>query len=166
MKKDTAKPAPAVTFTTKDGKTVTYDKPFKCDDKHLGKFMLIRNGEGEGPWMWIHPDDLADYKADVSDSRVRLGVAANDCLAGLPWGCVFPYIMCGGNRPKCNMDTLMDLKNGKPQPYLPLFEVGAKAALKRKKISAGDLRMYVAVLGADHALVVKLNKLPKPKETK
>ena len=60
--------------------------------------------------MWIHPDDIDDYKNNSQDPVPRLGVAANKCLNGIEWGFVFPYIFSGTERPICNMDKLIDLE--------------------------------------------------------
>lgn len=157
---------PSVTFTLKDGTVITYDRPFKLTKTHLAKFRLVRDGCGEGPWFWLHPDDVADYKANSASDRVRLGVVANDCLAGLPWGCVFPYVMQGEDRPECNMDTLMDLK-GKPDPYKPLFEHEARQLIKAGKCSAETRKQMIYILGDKHPLVLKLKALKarKPKKS-
>lgn len=96
----------------KDGTVVTYDTPFDMDnDKLLVKFRIVRDGEGEGPWVRLHPDDLADHNNDTRDpaSKVRLAVMSNDCLCGVPWLCLTPYRMMGNERPQCNMDELIDL---------------------------------------------------------
>lgn len=149
---------PAVTFTTKDGTVISYDTPFKLNKQYLAKVRLVRDGFGEGSWFWLHPDDVADYQADVADSRVRLGVVANDCMAGLLWGCVFPYVMKGESRPECDMDKLMDLQ-GEPAPYKPLFEREVRQLIRRGKCSAETLKDMIYILGNEHPLTIKLKTL-------
>lgn len=100
----------SISLTLKDGTVVSYSTPFDMkDDKYLVKFSLKRDGESEGPWIRLHPDDKADYDANVRDSKVRLAVMSNDCLAGIPWLALTPYVMTGDGRPACNMNELIDM---------------------------------------------------------
>jgi len=97
----------------KNGQEVTYDKPFDMEsDKLLVKFRLVRDGEGEGPWIRLHPDDKEDHDNDVRDpqDKVRLGTMANMCLNGVPVLCITPYRMMGDKRPECDMNELIDLE--------------------------------------------------------
>lgn len=150
-----------VEFVLKDGNKVRYETPFMIDSDHQAKFTLRRDGESEGPWMWIHPDDIPAYKGDVRDNKVRLGVAANMCLMGVPWGGVFPYVMGGSNRPICDMDALIDLDTA-PQLYKPLFERSAESMLKDGRGDADDRAYIISVLGAEHPLSKKLAAVDAP----
>lgn len=82
---------------------------FPLVKENFCKFRLIDSeGSAEGPWFWCHPEDKEDYNNNVSDNKMRYGVAANHCLAGLPWGAVFPYTMNGDERPKVYMATIIE----------------------------------------------------------
>lgn len=101
----------AITFKLKDGTEVTYDKPFIIEDEYFIKTRVTRDGETEGPWAWIHPDDKEKYDGDSSEGETILVVSANHCLAGIPWGAIYPVVTKGDSRPECNMDELMDLES-------------------------------------------------------
>jgi hypothetical protein len=119
---------PAVSFTLRDGTVVSYDTDFNYDDDLLKKLRCVRRGDAEGPWMWIHQDDEHDYEHSVRDrGRVRLGVAANHFLNGIGWGCVFPYVLKGDDRPECDMDMLIDLESK------PVFSSKLKEAMEKQE---------------------------------
>ena len=103
-----------ITFKIKDGRTVSYDTPFDMTEDYEGvvKFRIVREGQGEGPWVRLHPDDIADHTTHAYDSdNVRLAVMSNDCLCGVPWLAIIPYRMRGHERPECVMEELIDLES-------------------------------------------------------
>jgi hypothetical protein len=146
-----------VSFTLKGGDVVEYDKPFEIKDELIKKFNLVRGGEREGPWMWIHPDDVADYEADARDTnKVRLGVCCNQTLSGVSWGVVIPYKLQGADRPVCNMDELIDL-TGTPQLCKEAFENSLPDLLEGEDpISKPTFDAFKAALGEDHEAIPKM----------
>ena len=155
----------AVAFTLKDGNTVEYEKPFSIADNLIKKFKLVRDGVSEGPWMWIHPDDIEAYDNDVRDDKVRLGVCCSATLAGVPWGAIIPYELKGDQRPVCDMDKLIDL-TGKPQMCKEAFEASLPELLEgEESISEYTLNSFKNALGDDHEAIPKLEaKLEKTDE--
>lgn len=142
-------------FKLKNGEVVKYDRPFQIDDKFIRKFNCIRDGDTEGPWMWVHPDDVEAHDKDSTDRKVRLGVAANACLNGIPWGAVFPYVLQGSRRPVCNMNELIDFKS-ELVFCQEAFLAPLDALLKDKDAATPDmLAFYTRVLGEDHPAVLK-----------
>lgn len=74
------------------------------------KLNLRREGRGEGIWMFIHPDDKADYESDVKDGDFkRLGILINAALCGIPWGAYVPYKLNGDERPSAIFEKVIDM---------------------------------------------------------
>jgi hypothetical protein len=85
---------------------------FPLNDENLRKFRLVgTDGFGEGPWFYVHPNDVVQYDADVNDDTIRYGVAANRCLNGLPYLAAFPYRLRGAERPEVLMDDVIGWSN-------------------------------------------------------
>lgn len=81
----------------------------KLSDPFITKLRLTREGEAEGIWMIIHPEDKADYTNDVRDSDFkRLGILVNASLCGIPWGAYVPYKLNGEDRPMSVFERVMD----------------------------------------------------------
>lgn len=79
------------------------------------KLNLRREGHGEGIWMFIHPEDKADYDRDVRDGDFkRLGILINAALCGMPWGAYVPYKLNGDERPSAIFEKVIDV-NQDPQ---------------------------------------------------
>lgn len=75
------------------------------------KLNLRREGQGEGIWMFIHPEDKADYENDVKDSDFkRLGILINVSLCGIPWGAYVPYKLNGEERPSSIFEQVIDVE--------------------------------------------------------
>lgn len=110
--------------TTLDG-FIKFDH-FPHKDSNMVKLRIVgADGEGEGIWMSIQDQDMADYKADVRDTHYhRVGVLANASLFGIPWGTYVPYRLCGSDRPHLYLkhvkgqivfceETIKAMKDGK-----------------------------------------------------
>ena len=75
------------------------------------KLRLTREGEGEGIWMIMHPDDKEDYTNNVRDSDFqRLGILVNASLCGIPWGAYVPYKLNGEERPLSVFEQVIDME--------------------------------------------------------
>ena len=87
---------------------------FELKEENIRKFNLTdEDGDSERPWFWVDPKDITDYDRDVRDDTIRIGVAANGCLAGLPWGALFPYKLNGSIVPTVNMKDIIKWSNDK-----------------------------------------------------
>lgn len=94
-------------------RTFQYDTDFVLDGEDSNplksKLHLRREGRGEGIWMFIHPEDKADYDNDVRDGDFkRLGILINASLAGIPWGAYVPYKLNGDERPSTIFERVFD----------------------------------------------------------
>ena len=96
-----------LTFQIKT-RSIEFEK-FDRDDKGCVKINIVRDGETEGIWAWIAPKDVTDYQLGKDTSAVRIAIAANQSLTGIPWGHYFPYRLTGPDtRPVCDMNALID----------------------------------------------------------
>lgn len=94
-------------------RTFQYETDFKLasgeSDPFTVKLRLTREGEGEGIWMIIHPEDKAAYDQNVQDSDFqRLGILVNAALCGIPWGAYVPYKFNGRERPLSVFEQVVD----------------------------------------------------------
>ena len=123
-------------------------------------------------WMWVHPDDKEDHDKNVCDAKVRLGITANMTLAGIPWGGVVPYLTKGQERPECDMGELINLGEGGPTMYKPLYRKSLRDYLKaldsepaedsEEKVPELDESMvarFQFILGEDDPDVLELAQL-------
>ena len=148
----------AVSFTIKGGQVIEYENDFEFTEENLRKFNCIRDGDSEGPWMWIHPDDKKDYDNDIFNNDVRLGVAANQCINGIPWGGIFPYKLKGSGRPICDMDELVDF-NGNVVLSKKLFMNSANQILEDDVlVTKRSLGIHSYAIGEDDPLTLKLKE--------
>jgi hypothetical protein len=95
-----------ISFTLKNGDVVSYDRDFVLEERQLIKTRVRIDGVGEGPWAWIHPDDREAYDADEA-GRTILVVSANDTLAGISGGMIYPARLMGIHRPECVVEDLI-----------------------------------------------------------
>lgn len=79
------------------------------------KLNLCREGHGEEIWMFIHPEDKADYDKGVRDGDFkRLGILINAALCEMLRGAYVPYKLNGDERPSAIFEKVIDV-NQDPQ---------------------------------------------------
>lgn len=89
-----------------------YSQDFNLeDDKVLkAKLKLTRDGQNEGIWMYVHPEDVTAYESDVHDlDFIRLGILVNQSICGIPWGAYIPYKLAGKDRPVAVFEKVIDV---------------------------------------------------------
>lgn len=90
--------------------TVEYEE-FSPKGSNFVKLRLVGpDGIGEGIWMCITDKDLIDYKNDVKDDTVRIGILLNESMIlsdfmsisqNDTYGAYIPYTLKGRMRPHC-----------------------------------------------------------------
>lgn len=147
-----------ISLKLKDGTVVSYDKPFIITEEYLIKTRVSRGGNTEGPWAYVHPDDKDIYDAD-GHGRTILVVSANDCLAGIPNGAVYPVLLKGEDRPRCDMDEMIDYDSDMVW-CVPMMEgLVAEEIEKYGGIFYFSASAYEAALGKDHKILAGVKVL-------
>ena len=125
---------------------IKYATPFSTpDDKtYLRKLILISpDGDTEGIWISINPDDVADWKADVRDSGdyTRLAYLCNQSLCGPAWGEFIPYKLNGDGRPFSKISEIMEAGWSRKFPDVTANAI-VKDSLENYEAYSGTERNY------------------------